>query len=148
MQRITRGDAYKIKIDNQNWAYAVALKKPLYGFFDHLFQEDVPLVETIKLAFAFRCCVMDSAVKSGRWIKIGTYNPDLVHDHIVFFTQDKISGKLTSYIDRGQQEGRQPSPVEARKMEPAAVWSAEHVEDRLRDYFAHRPNRWLMSMMP
>ncbi|WP_440408468.1 Imm26 family immunity protein [Neorhizobium petrolearium] len=148
MQRIRRGDVYKIKVDDQNWAYAVALKKPLYGFFDRLYKKDVPLAEAINVPFAFRCSVMDSAVKSGRWVKVGNYEPDVVHDHIVFFTQDKISGQLRSYVDGGAQEGRQLSPVEARKLEPAAVWSAEHVEDRLRDHFARRPNRWLISMMP
>ena len=33
-------------------------------------------------------------------------------------------------------------------LERAAVWEPEHVEDRLRDHFAGRSNRWVESLKP
>ncbi|MCJ9750669.1 Imm26 family immunity protein [Neorhizobium sp. BETTINA12A] len=148
MQKIKRGDVYEITLGANAFAYAVALKKPLYGFFNKMFDHTVPIDEVAKADFAFRCCVADSAVKTGRWVKVGTCKPDHICDQITFFTYDRISGKLSSYRESENGTDKPLSPDEARLLEPAAVWSGEQVEDRLRDHFAGRPNQHLLSMMP
>jgi len=41
---------------------------------------------------------------------------------------------------------RQASRAECEGLERCAVWEPEHVEDRLRDHFAGKPNVWVESL--
>ncbi|MGK9337961.1 hypothetical protein KXR65_18390, partial [Sinorhizobium meliloti] len=68
-------------------------------------------------------------------------------DGAVFFKQDRISGKLTAYDAIANAEV-QLSFEEADRLERAAVWSPEHVEDRLRDHLNGVSNKWWASMRP
>jgi hypothetical protein len=148
VQRIKRGDVYLISIGEGLVAYAVALQRPLYGFFDVFSESPVAVESLIELAFAFRCCVHDQAIKTGRWIKVGSYVPEKELDKMLYFKKDLISGNLETYCDDGHEAVRLLTREEARQLEPAAVWSAEQVEDRLRDHFARQPNKLLISMVP
>lgn len=70
---------------------------------------------------------------------------------IPFFKQDRLSGKLTRYWSDPTTSTSHEVPItldEAKTLEPAAVWSAEHIEERLADLFAGRPNRWVEVLAP
>jgi hypothetical protein len=59
------------------------------------------------------------------------------------FKKDPINGKLTIYIN----EAEFPAEIEeCSDLEPAAVWDAEHVEDRLRDHCENQKNIWVKSL--
>jgi len=63
--------------------------------------------------------------------------------------QDPISGSLSIYcVDPASGQGSETSATieECHNLERAAVWSPEHVEERLRDYLDSLPNRWVESM--
>ena len=88
---------------------------------------------------------MDRATRSGRWPIVGRAELATVSDldATVIFRQDKISAYESS---TGTE-----TPLtfeEADRLECAAVWDPEHVEDRLRDYFSGVPNKWWASMRP
>ena len=64
------------------------------------------------------------------------------------FEQDALSGKLSlNWVAPDGSWGEDAAtPTECAGLERAAVWSASHVEDRLRDYRAGRPNTWVRPL--
>lgn len=100
---------------------------------------------------AFRVWVMDSAFKpSSSWRSIGKL--PLREDGSAasrFAKQDPLTGALSIYWEDPQRGQRHEAPAtldECAGLESAAVWSANHIEDRLRDYFAGKPNKWVASL--
>jgi hypothetical protein len=125
-------------------------------FFDLLAadESDIPPVEAIvAAAVLFRIDVMASATASARWPTIGVEPLSDEEDGRgeLFFKHDPITGKLSLYReDRATREtfSRPATFEECENLERAAVWSANHVEDRLRDHFAGQPNPWFESLRP
>ena len=136
-------------------AVARALHGPLFEFFD-LVVPNGREVDLEKLAGApvlFRIPVMDSAVTSGRWRVVGEIPLDdhERHRREMFFKQDAITGRLSVYAEdpiTGEVFERPAELSECASLERAAVWDATHVEDRLRDHHAGRPNTWVESLRP
>lgn len=100
---------------------------------------------------AFRVWVMDRAFKpSSTWRSIGKL--PLREDGSApsrFVKQDALTGALSIYWEdaRAGTEHEEPATLdECAGLETAAVWSANHVEDRLRDHFAGKPNTWVASL--
>lgn len=144
-----RGDIVRIDIGNRKQFHAVALTHPLFAFLDGVFEPEEPVQDVRDRAVLFKLWVMDSAAKSGRWPVVGKVDPPTVSalDGAVFFKQDRISGKISAYDAIANAE----SPLsfeEADRLECAAVWSPEHVEDRLRDHLNGISNKWWASMRP
>ncbi|NKJ09010.1 Imm26 family immunity protein [Rhizobium sp. SG741] len=145
--RRKRGDIVKIQLENGYFTYALALKSPLFAFFDIRTKDDLSVSDICKSKVIFALWVMDYAVTKGVWA---------IYDHVVlpaetsledviFYKQDKISGKIYSYSNIDCSE----HPItfeETEGKEAAAVWDPSHVEDRLRDYFAGAPNKWVQSL--
>ncbi len=89
---------------------------------------------------------MMSAHSRGRWLKVGVapIRRDL-SKAVRRYKQDAISGKLFTMVNGDEVPATR---AQCKKLECAAVWSPEHVEDRLRDHFAGRSNVWLESLRP
>jgi hypothetical protein len=143
------GDIVRIDIGNGRYFHAIALTNPLFAFLDGVSEGDEPESDVRHRPVLFKLCVMDSAAKSGRWPIVGQLNPSMVSalDGAVFFKQDRISGRISAYDAITNAE----SPInfeEADRLEAAAVWSPEHVEDRLRDHMNGTSNKWWASMRP
>jgi hypothetical protein len=140
-----RGDIVRIDIGNGKQFHAVALTHPLFAFLDGVFEREEPVQDVRDRAVLFKLWVMDSAAKSGRWPIVGKVDLPTVSalDGAVFFKQDRTSGKLSAYDAESQL-----SFEEADRLECAAVWSPEHVEDRLRDHLNGVSNKWWASMRP
>lgn len=86
--------------------------------------------------------VMKAALTSGRW-PVVDYMPleFKLTEPVEYFMRDGANGQFSIYrSDSGQT--RPSTYAECRELEAAAVWEAEHVESRLRDYFAGRVNAW------
>ncbi|WP_286157229.1 Imm26 family immunity protein [Sinorhizobium sp. RAC02] len=125
------------------------MTSPLFAFFEGVSEHEHPSAIAGDHPILFKLAVMDSAVRSGRWPVIGKVDEATVSslENIVFFKQDSISGKLSAYNPITNIES-QLSFDEADSLECTAVWSAEHVEDRLRDHLSGVPNKWWASMRP
>jgi hypothetical protein len=54
----------------------------------------------------------------------------------------------TCQIIDANNEMRPATPAQCAGLEIAAVWEPNHIEDRLDDAFAGRPDRWLEQMIP
>ncbi|AYC99702.1 Imm26 family immunity protein [Neorhizobium sp. NCHU2750] len=144
-----RGDIVRIDIGGGKQFYAVALTPPLFAFLDGISEHGEPVQDVQDRGVLFKLWVMDRAAKSGRWPIVGTVEPSAVSalDGAVFFKQDLIAGSITAYDTKVSTE----SPLsfeDADRLECAAVWSAEHVEDRLRDHVNGISNKWWASMRP
>jgi len=144
-----RGDIVRIDLGNGKQFHAVALTHPLFAFLDGASEREEPVHDVRDRAVLFKLWVMDSAAKSGRWPIVGKVDPPTVSalDGVVFFKQDRISGRISAYDAIANAE----SPLsfeEADRLECAAVWSPEHVEDRLRDHLNGISNKWWASMRP
>ena len=101
---------------------------------------------------AFRIWVMDSAVDGKRWPVIGEQplsEAERAREERLF--KKGPDGSLTVYSTdpvTGQAREASASLEDVEGLECAAVWSPEHVEDRLRDQRDDKPNKWVESMRP
>lgn len=145
--RKAEGDLFKVPVGNAH-SYAVALQHPLFGFFNVLTEDELDPTDIDRISLLFKVWVMDYAVKKAIWTKVGHTDKFIGRfKDVRFFKQDILNGCLTSY---GDSDGTE-FPIDfdtASQMEPAAVWDPEHIEDRLLDHFAGRPNKWVESMRP
>jgi hypothetical protein len=122
-------------------------------FYDRLIAEgeDVDVTQVRLAPIAFQVPVMDSAFKrGGGWRVIGQLplGNDEPRD-ARFFKQDPISGRLSIYWEDHLHGGWHEVPAtveECSGLEQAAVWSAIHIEDRLRDHFAGRASKWVEAL--
>lgn len=149
------GSVVLIDLGDGSAAVARALQRPLFEFFDLTVPSDTP-PQPEQVAGApvlFRVDVMDSAVTSGRWRVVGQVplTDEEEHRREWFFKQDGLTGQLSLYAEDPVTKEvfvRPADPAECVPLERAAVWSATHVEDRLRDHRAGRGNKWAESMRP
>ena len=147
-QRRKSGDIVEIGIDNKKY-FARVLEDPFFAFYDIQIDLDIQVSceDIIMKPILFKIAVMKYAITSGRWKVIGNLplSDDLLEPP-VFFRQDGLNDELFLYYADGTEE---PASFEqCAKLECAAVWDPDHVEDRLVDHYHGRPNCWYESMRP
>jgi hypothetical protein len=144
-QRRVVGDVVKIDLGEGAHSYARVLPDATFAFYDSRSKTELPLAEIVTLPVLFQIAVMDHAVKGGRWPVVG-HSPlenDLANVRPRFI-QDRLQPDKFSIYDGG--EIRPASREECNGLESAAVWEPSHVEDRLRDHYAGRSNKWVESL--
>ena len=144
-QRRKEGDLLRIPIDQTWHTYARVLRTPLLAFYDARTDGDLKPEEIIRRPILFKLWVMHRATTSGRWRRVAhvPLEPELLEEP-TFFKQDPLKpNKFSLYrgtdeipATRGQCEG----------LERAAVWEPENVEERLRDHYLAKPNKWVKSL--
>ena len=128
------------------WAYAKVIHFPLMAFYSARPKRIAEVSELQGECFAFRIWVAKYAVGKKGWPLIGSLPVSTGESaEQWFFKKDSISGRISKY--RGSDSKEIPSTVaDCAGLECAAVWDPVHVESRLRDEFAGRPNVWVESM--
>jgi Immunity protein 26 len=120
------------------------LEEALFAFYDIKTSHDIPLTEVESKPILFKIWVMRNSVGSGRLEIVGVKSlEDDLRGQPNFFKIDTLSKRIGIY-HRGTE--RPATVKECEGLECAAVWSAVHVEDRLRDHFLGRPNKWVEFM--
>lgn len=145
------GDIVKVSYAEQSYSLGLVLEEPLIAFFDKAYANEADWAAGGHLGgHLFTLMVMRSAVTSGRWPVVGkTDIPNHLQAPPKFAKQDAFTGQTFIYQvipELAPLYERPATREECEGLEIAAVWSAEHVEDRLRDHFAGVPNRWVESM--
>lgn len=140
------GDVIAIDVGNIYRFYAQVLHKPLYRFFDNT-DIDAEIDNITDSNEIFRVWVADDAIKRPNWHIVGKANLEKnVLSSPWFHRKDKITGTIYKYRSRPDlKSGYEEVECyldEAKKMEAAAVWSGDHIEDRLQDWLAGKENRW------
>lgn len=144
-QKYIEGAILKIQFTPSTHTYARLLRSPILAFYDSISTVDIPIESIITRPVLFKIAVMRKAITSGRWSQIGVVPLDaslLVPP--TFFRQDGLNPNKLFLHTAGIE--RPATREECVHLERAAVWEAEHVEERLRDYYAGRPNRWVESL--
>jgi len=143
------GDVVCIDLANGLNAFARVLYGPLIAFYD-IVDESIPgLTAITSSTVLFKLPVMVDALESGRWPIVGSKRlEEGLLKPVAMFKQDALNKSLSLYIEHpdGNHEERLATWEECEGLERAAVWSPEHIEDRLRDQFAGLKNQWVESL--
>lgn len=146
-QKILIGALVELDLGDEGVAYARIVSQSELAFYDRLVKGKSSSFETMYgEPIAFVISVMNSAVRSGRWKIVDNkpLEPELAQERR-YFMRDVLTGQYAIYYS--VTGDIYPSSAElCANLERAAVWDAEHVEDRLRDHFARRPNVWVTQM--
>jgi hypothetical protein len=146
-QKFVPGAIVKIPLDETYHTYGRLLVRPYVAVYDYRTDADqADLQEIIKRAILFIVCVYDYAITKGRWEIIGKVSLD--SDNVEVppqFIQDSYAPYNCSLIDA--LGNLTPATIEeCRGLERSAVWEPEHVEERIRDFYAGKVNRWAESL--
>lgn len=146
-QRRKIGDVIEIDLGDQTHVYGQVLADASYAIFDSRSAEPQAIGSVVRRPILFFIAVMDHAVKSGRWRVIGNLPLDEKDAYPTpTFMQDRFDKTRFQIYERGKI--RPSTRAECVGLERAAVWEPEQVEDRIRDYYAGKRNRWLESLAP
>lgn len=146
-QRIIPKSVLEIN-SNDKYYYAQILNSKGCAFFD--LQLDSPLqdfssLNSMKVLFIVR--VYDDVIKKGRWLKVGSME---IRDDLKVepnkFIQDSLNPNNFELYNPNTGEITPSTREEVEGLECAAVWEAEHVEDRLRDYYQGKSNVWVEQL--
>jgi hypothetical protein len=147
-QKWTKGAVVSISLGDGYLGFAQMPDEPEYAFFDlRKPNEMLPTPEQVVAEpVIFRLWVMRCAHSKGRWLKTGVapIGPELAKK-VLRFNQDPLKPS-SIFLSYDGVSGTPCDADECRQIERAAVGDPEHVEDRLRDYFAGRPNKWVESL--
>ena len=143
-QRRTIGAVLRVPLDEHWHAYAWTLPEVDSAFFDLKADASIPADKVVTHPIAFRVGVHKSAWTTGRWLRVGKIDPPPeVLAPVPTFVEDPFSGAFSIYL---LGDIRPAKREECVGLESCAIWDPEHVEDRLRDYFAGVPNKWVRSL--
>ena len=140
------GNLFEVDLSDDGFAYGMVIDFPLAAFFDRRFTERPSIADTLSCATAFRIWIMRSCLKRTGWPVIGFAPiPEALSEPPTFYKFDTVSHRFSKY--------RSPLETPATReeclgLESASVWSAVHVESRLNDHFAGRPNKWVEQLNP
>jgi len=140
-QRFEPGTILRIDVDGRSHAYARMLAHhPHVAVYDRITDADLSPEEVVALPVLFVVPVFGRAYHKGRWPKVGAVPIEQAPVEIPeYFVQDMFNPHDCQILDHSGN-ARPATPEECVGLERAAVWDAEHVEDRLRDRDANRPN--------
>ena len=154
-RKYEQGTVLSVPLGADRVGFCRLLRSAFVEFFDvsRPGPDGIDLDELSRTPIAFRIPVMNAAVNNRRWKVVGRLplSPEEEREIYRCFKQDSISGALTVFwVDPvSEAEHEEPASIEeCAGLEAAAVWSANHVEDRLRDHFDGRPNAWVESLRP
>lgn len=139
------GSVYSIRLKDGEYAFGQVCVGGDFAFFDLKLAEPLPQIGAIvEHAVAFRVPVAADAPVAGHWKLIG--NTEL-HGTLASRGRYKHRPVGSSQVFL-YAEGRSvpASNDEVQGLEVLATWFSCHVEQRLEDYFAGRPNKFAQSL--
>jgi hypothetical protein len=145
------GDIVSIELGDGSFAFARALEVPLKVFYTIRSATRVPIDQIVRQPVAFKIWAREKeGLQSGKWRIEG--NIALSHEErqpVPFFKQDILDPtSIAIYMSNSHGEETPAAWEEIQGLESVAVWESHHVEDRLRDHFAGRQNKWGESLKP
>lgn len=146
-QRITVGSILEINIENEYYVYAQILGKAGYAFFD--FKTENRLKDyfiLLEKPILFITSVYNDVITLGHWLKVGSIEirEDLKEQPLQFI-QDALHPDKFEFYDPNTGESKPATKEQIKGLERASVWEANHIEDRIRDYYNGVPCIWLQD---
>lgn len=143
----TLGSIVQIDLNDGYYSYAQILKEGL-AFFEFRSKgelKDMNLL--VEKPVLFIISVFRDVISKGKWLKVGKLPLKEGLKTLPFqFIQDSIDPKNFELYNPNTGEITPSTREEVKGLECAAVWEAEHVEDRLRDYYNGKPNVWVEQL--
>ena len=136
------GDVIAIALPGGRLCFSRALKSPLMAFYDLAATTVPPIDQIVACPILFKIWVM--RLKPANWTLVGNWPlTEGLLKPTDFYKRDPISARLTRY-----REGEEVAATreECLQLENAAVWSAEHVEERLLAHIEGRPSIWVETL--
>ncbi len=144
-QQRTVGAIVRVPLDGRFWTYALILPEIDFAFFDARTAVELPLNEIICRPILFRVGVHKYGVTRGQWQKVGEVAiPPKLAKPLPTFIQDAFHPEQFSIYLGGNIRPAKRS--ECVGLERCAVWTPQHVKDRLRDHYAGKINKWVESL--
>ena len=144
VERACEGVVVAIPLGNGWFGLGRALTFPIIEFYDFQSKEIPKLSELSDKPVAFRVWVMRSALTGRRWKRLGRLPLKPTEAGKRWFFKQHPDGSL--FRTRDGDEEIPASWEGVSELERAAVWSPHHIEDRLRDHFSGRANKWVESL--
>src|SRR5262245_11440659 len=141
-QKRTVGAIVKIPLDGKWFTYGQILDDAEVAVFDARTDCELPMDEITSRAIICRVAVSYHAITKGRWLKVGK-SPisEEIKVPMPKYIQDILKPDRFEIYCNG--EIRQSTHEECIGLERAAVWEPEHVEERIRDHYSGKQNRWV-----
>lgn len=146
--RFTSGKVLKIVTPDEDVAYGLMLKtRPYFAFYP---ERSAHFSENTGFAFDnppwFISAVHNTAYSKGRWGEfLYRLNDSELPSIPMFFRQNALNAEDCEIVDSEGNVSR-AAPADCVGLERSAVWSAEHIESRISDLYAGRPNPFVESM--
>lgn len=136
------GAVLRVDLDGEWHVYARMLaREPKFAFYDcHVTTAEDPL-DIVKRPVLFVLAVNNSR----HWPKIGHVPLAVAPVPIPEVFVQSVGSDACEIIDEAWN-ARPATPQECVGLERAAVWSPHHVEERIRDHYAGRPNAYMSYM--
>lgn len=144
-QRIIIGSILEIYIEKEYYTYAQILGKAGYAFFDYKTKDKLKDYSILlDKPILFITSVYNDVITQGHWLKVGNLEirKDL-QEQPVQFIQDAIHPDRFEFYDPNTGESKPATKEQIKGLERASVWEANHIEDRIRDYYNGVPCVWL-----
>ncbi len=143
-QKVTIGAILEIKIENSYYVYAQILDGG-YVFFDFKTGDrlkDYNILNSVSKLFILG--VYKEVITKGIWIKVATLP---IRDSLkvipMQYIQDIHNPNKFSLYDPKTGDITESTREACVGLERCAVWTSNHVEDRIRDYYLGVSNKWL-----
>jgi hypothetical protein len=141
-QKRTVGAVVKIPFDGKWFTYGQILDDADVVIFDARTDCELSIDEITNQPIICRVAVSYHAITKGRWLKVGKYPIGKeLKKPIPKYIQDILQpDRFEIYFDGII---RPSTREECIGLERAAVWEPEHVEERIRDHYSGKQNRWV-----
>jgi hypothetical protein len=139
------GDVVRKTLSDGWTYYARLLEVPWVAFYKHRAKEPgADLNEIVSKPVLFTLAVFKNFLAPGQWESIGNVrlngSPAAPKAQAIY--------RFNSYSILDATGAMRPATrQECEGLEPAAVWEPNHIDDRLQDTFAGRPNIWLEQLL-
>jgi hypothetical protein len=148
-QKRTIGSILEIDLRNGYYSYAQIINADIL-FFDVYTDKKISDLNILKdKKPLFFLGVYNNAITDGRWKKVGSLPIKEEYKHTPMkFIQDALNPDKFEIYNPNTGETVPATKKQIENLECAAVWDAEHVESRIRDYYNGVPNIWVEQMKP
>ncbi|MCK0115021.1 Imm26 family immunity protein [Gelidibacter sp. F63206] len=145
----TIGAIVEIDLKNGDYCYAQILNDGL-AFYDLKVKEKLSDFDVLlECPVLFFLSVYRDAISQGRWLKVGKLTIRKEFEVLPMkFIQDGLNPNIFELYNPNTGDITRTTKDKITGLERAAVWEANHVEDRLRDYYDGKPNVWLEQLKP
>lgn len=140
-QKETIGSIVEIDLKNGNYTYAQLLENGTV-FFDYLSKEPLKNLEILNNSkILFIVTVYKDVITHGYWLKVGKLPIRKEFEVLPMkFIQDGLDSKIFRLYDPNTGKMLSATKEECKGLERAAVWEADAIENRIKDYYEGNEN--------